>query len=284
LVTHQDGYAKDSRKLFLRLREARRLALRAAALVDTPVNRLNNKRPYPPIHMRREVGPLKVFEGAAAAMVASLEHIAGLSHESRLLDVGCGCGAVPLQLNLYDGISREPMWSGQYHGLDVDRRMIDWCNQHLASDHMRFSHHNYWSATYNPSGRRNLPFAVEDEWADVILAKSVLTHLLPADTAWYLQETKRTLAPRGTAVLTAMLYTDVTDEIATLFPHEGPGGNYRCLHRRSPESSLALHRPWLDGQMTAAGLTYEYRAGAVQGPMIVRHATSPTPRVDTDLS
>src|SRR3954463_11868604 len=94
---------------------------RAASVVAGPVNWLNHKRPYPPIHLRREVGPLKVFEASAAAMVSGLRYTAGLAPETRLLDMGCGCGALPLMLNLYDN------YRGQYHGLDVDGAMIDWC-------------------------------------------------------------------------------------------------------------------------------------------------------------
>lgn len=263
---------QSKRRLFMRLREARRLALRAAAVIDAPANRLNGRNPYPPIWMRREVGPLRVFEGAAAAMVESLEQIAGLTRTSNFLDVGCGCGAVPIQLNLYSGISPEPMWQGQYHGTDVDRRMINWCEKHLGSAHMHFTHHDYWSATYNPSGTRRLSFDVPDGWADVILMKSVLTHLLPEDTDFYLQETKRTLAPTGTAVLTAMLFEEITPEIRSRYPHEGKGGIYRFLRPDSPESSIALHRTWVDERMREAGLVYEYRPGAVQGPMIIRHA------------
>ena len=59
--------------------------------------------------------------------------------------MGCGCGAVPLMLDLYDD------YRGQYHGLDVDRAMIDWCQGHLVNERMRFGHHDYWSGTYNPT-------------------------------------------------------------------------------------------------------------------------------------
>ena len=48
----------SKRRLFMRLRGARRLALRAAAVIDAPANRLNGRNPCPPIWMRREVGPL----------------------------------------------------------------------------------------------------------------------------------------------------------------------------------------------------------------------------------
>ena len=100
--------------------------------------------------------------------------------------------------------------------------------------------------------------------------KSVITHMLPDDTGWYLRETKRTLAPGGTAVITALLYDEDGDDVARRFPHSG--GVYRYMREESPESSIALRRSWIDEEMAAAGLTYDYEPGAAQGPMYVRHA------------
>lgn len=258
---------RNDSPLFHLIRRTRLAALAAGSLVDAPANWLNDKRPWPPIQMRREVGPLRVFEGSAHATVESLRHNAGLRPGSRFLDVGCGCGAIPLALTMYGP------HDGTYHGLDVDKRMIRWCTRHLASSGMRFSHHDYWSALYNPKGTRMLPLSVEDGWADVVLMKSVLTHLLPDDTVWYLQETARVLAPDGTAVLTAVLYDEVSPSINRLFPHDG--GVYRFLRSYSPESSIALKRSWVDEQVARAGLSYVYEPGVVQGSMIVRHAGLP---------
>lgn len=250
------------RQLFQLLRVGRRAALRSVSALDLLVNRLNGKRPFPPLYMRREVGPLRVFETAAAQMVKFLEYEAGLKPSTRLLDMGCGCGAIPLVLNQYGD------YAGDYHGLDVDRRMIAWCQKHLASPRMKFTHHDYWNATYNPSGVQKLAFAVEDGWADIVLMKSILTHLLPDDGAWYIQETARCLAPGGTAVITAQLYDDLTPEIERRYPFDG--GTFRYAREESPESSIALSRRWVDQQMAANGLTYKWLPMANQGPMIIR--------------
>jgi SAM-dependent methyltransferase len=258
----------DRRSLFLRLRDARRLAYRGAAIIDTPANWLNHKRPWPPIHLRREVGPLRVFESSTAQLAKTLEYEAGLTAGGNLLDVGCGVGALPLALDLYGN------YKGHYIGTDVDRRMILWCQKHLANDRMRFEHVNYWSGSYNPNGKRFFPFPVEDHWADAIVMKSVFTHMLPDDVAWYLKETARTLRPDGTAILTAVLYDEATPEVAARFPYTDEAGLYRWERRESPESSIALSRAWMDQQMAEAGLNYEYRAGVRQGPMFVRRAAN----------
>jgi cyclopropane fatty-acyl-phospholipid synthase-like methyltransferase len=251
-----------NRSVFIRLRQARRLAYRGATLIDGPANWLNHRTPYPPIDLRREVGPLRVFETSAASMIRSLELRAGLQPGGHLLDMGCGCGAIPLVMRAH----ATP--SGGYIGLDVDRRMIDWCNAHIASDVFRFGHHDYWSATYNAGGQRFLAFAVDDGWADAIVMKSVFTHMLPDDVDWYLRETARVLAPGGKAILTAMLYDNIED-VRERFPHDG--GVYRFERAESPESSIALSRAWMDEHMDAAGLTYGYATGNRQGAMLVQH-------------
>jgi hypothetical protein len=137
---------------------------------------------------------------------------------------------------------------------------------------MRFEHIDYWSGTYNPNGQQFIPFPIEDNWADVLVMKSVLTHMLPDDVVWYLSETARTLSPTGTAVLTALLYDEVSAEFAARFPNEGAGGTFRHARADSPESSIALSRNWMDAQMSEIGLTYVYRPGTAQGPMFVRRA------------
>jgi SAM-dependent methyltransferase len=260
------------RKLFLKLRAARRLAFRGAALIDTPTNKLNGRGDWPPIWMRREVGPLPGFESTAVEIVTHLRYMAGLTPTNRFLDIGCGCGAVPLYLNMH------APYTGFYHGIDVNHGMIEWCNRHLANQHHRFSHFNYWSATYNPNGERMLPFPVDDQWAEVILMKSVFTHMLPPDVAWYLREVKRTLAAGGTALLTAVLY-EKDDDVTRRFPHAGE--HHRFIRPESPESSLALERAWIDREMGNVGLSYQYVPGVIQGTIYVRHAkTSQTPRCD----
>ena len=239
--------------------------MRLAVVIDEPANRLNGRHPYPPIHLRREVGALRMFETSAASMIRTLQLQAGLRSDARLLDMGCGCGAIPLVMQAHC------IPVGGYIGLDVYGAMIDWCNKHIANDSFAFAHHDYWSARYNAAGKRFLPFAVDDGWAETIVMKSILTHLLPEDTDWYLRETARVLAPSGRAILTAVLYDDTDRDVFQRFQHTGNGGIYRFERPESPESSIAISRRWMDEHMAAAGLKYEYVAGTRQGPMLVQH-------------
>ena len=255
-----------SRRLFRALRTGRYHALRAASLVDTPVQKLNGKSPYPPIHLRREVGPLAGFDTSATATIERMRTVAGLTNTSNFLDMGCGCGAVPIALKQFGS------FDGEYIGLDVMRPLVEWCERRLADDKTKFAYFDYWSGTYNPSGQRFLAFPVEDGWSDVVLMKSVFTHMLPEDVAHYLKETRRVLAADGVAVLTAKLFTSVNPDIAACWPYVSDCGSYRFLRAASPESSIAYTTSWMETAMNNAGLKFSYTDGAAQGTMIVQYS------------
>lgn len=260
----------ESRRSYLVLRAVRRAALRVVNPVDHAANLLTGKTPFPPLYMRREVGNLSTFEMAAGEALTALELLAGFRPASTILDIGCGCGALPLALRSRRSARMSAPPSGQYLGLDVDRRMVRWCHARLADPYFAFSHYDYHNASYNPSGQRFLPFPAEDGWADVVALKSVITHMIPSDVEFYLKEVCRVLKPQGSALMTAFLYDAGDRSAQDAFPHLGDGGNYRYAKAASPESGIALDRLWLRAAMAEAGLCYEERRGAQQ-LLLVRH-------------
>lgn len=234
-------------------RGGRRAALRLFGPLDSAVLLLNGKRAFPPIHLRREVGPLTTFESAAGEFAALLAVLGRMKPRSRILDVGCGCGSVAIAIR--DRLSP----SGRYYGLEVDRRAIEWCSRHLANERFRFQHHDYWNALYNPAGTRFLPLALGNAEADIVLMKSVLTHVLPEDATFYFEETARVLRPSGTALITVYLY-EASDAVVTeLCPHDA--GNYRYRRKAAPESVIAFKREWLAEQISRAGLSFDLHPG-----------------------
>jgi SAM-dependent methyltransferase len=176
---------------------------------------------------------------------------------SSVLDVGCGCGTLPLAL----GDRLGP--GGRYLGLDVDAAAIGWCERHLAGPPWSFAVHDYWNAYYNPGGRRFLPFAVEDASVDVVLMKSVLTHVLPEDLEFNLGEVARVLRPGGTALLTVFAYGEADAAVRELCPHDA--GAYRYRRESAPEAAIAFPEPWLLERLGAAGLAAELRPGLWRG-------------------
>ena len=94
-----------------------------------------------------------------------------------MLDWGCGCGRVARYF-----LSRVP--EIQFTGCDIDGEAIEWCRRDLGGTFFRV----------DPAPPT--PFA--DGTADVIIACSVLTHLVAADQDRWLKEMSRILAPGGT--------------------------------------------------------------------------------------
>jgi SAM-dependent methyltransferase len=226
-------------------------ALRAAALrIVSPIDRLalwiNGKTQYPPIHLRRQNGPLNAFERTAGEYTAYMVTLAGLAPDSHILDAGCGSGALALMLEERLGPG------GRYIGFDVDRPVVEWTARHLADARFSFVHHDYWNATYNPGGERFRPLPAVDEWADIVILKSLLTHLLPEDVTFYLREVRRVLHPAGTALMTAFVFDDADEVVRRRFPFEA--GMYRYARESSPESAVAYARAWLLSAVADSGL------------------------------
>ena len=249
----RDYFATMARGPFLFFRKLRDLAFHGVALIDGVATRLNGKHPFPPIYLRREIGPLPAVEMTVGESAALLAVLADATPSSRILDVGCGPGMLVYMLR--DRLGED----GRYLGLEVSDRMVRWANRHLGSERISFSHHNYWNATYNPSGERFQPLPVVDGWADIVVMKSVITHMLPDDVDFYIRETARVLRVDGTALVTAFLYSPGDESVSSKFPHEGT--NYRYLKPASPESAIALDFAWLSDAVDRSGLTLELRPG-----------------------
>ena len=249
-----------AQRTYAAMRRARSVAYHAASAVDGPANVINGKRPFPPLYLRRDVGALNSFESAAGAMLANLKSLCGLQPESRLLDMGCGCGAVPLLLRKhFDG-------PGGFVGIDVDDRMIRWCERHLAGPRFRFATYPYWNALYNPSGDRYQPFPADDQSADVVVMKSVFTHMLPEDVAHYIRELGRVLAPGARGIITAFVYSSRLPRDAE-FPYRRDG--FKHAKPVSPESKLALPEDWLLRQFDQAGIDADVRRVEFQDDVLV---------------
>ena len=129
------------------------------------------------------------FIATAVADVRRLEDYAGLSAESRLLDWGCGAGRLAVGVRHALGNVED------YHGVDVQQRLIDWAAANLTNPHMRFTCVDVANERYNPDGRPIREIPAEDASVDVFYAYSVWSHLLEEDTAAYLAELARLLAP-----------------------------------------------------------------------------------------
>lgn len=218
---------------------------------------INGKRDFPPLHLRRYVGAARTFEISGAEFLAYLRLLADLQPGERVLDLGCGCGLMALFLRDY----LQP--SAQYVGVDVYKPAVRWCTRHLEArnPNFRFVHADIRNQAYNPTGSvsaTEYTLPVGDQSFDVVLLKSVFTHLRPAETTNYLKEIRRVLAPGGRCLGTFFLLNRRQEELAaegrsTLKLNFGPGA-WRYVHRECPESAIAYDESYLMDEMAKHGL------------------------------
>ncbi len=156
----------------------------------------------PPRRLRGRAGPSD-FEATGRELARVIRELGAVGPSSRVLDVGCGAGRLARELV---GVLRPP---GTYVGFDVDPEVVAWCRRAYARHvHATFVHADLANGFYAPDGSGDAAgyrFPVEDGWADCVVATSVFTHLLDADAARYLDESRRALAPDGRLVASFLL-------------------------------------------------------------------------------
>ncbi len=175
-------------------------------------------------------------------MLPLYERYCGLTSESRVLDVGCGCGRVARPLS---GYLTPP---GTYDGFDVNKAAIDYCVlAYEGQTNFRFLRVDRRTARYNPEGRVSsleFRFPYGDSSFDFVNLTSVMTHLLPDDVNAYLSELRRVLKPSGKAWVTFFLLSDKARAVASARPEKFrfpfPLGEHRIEILADPEAGICL--------------------------------------------
>ncbi len=225
--------------------------------LDNICRRINSKAHFPPIDLRRYVGPLSSFESSGAEFVAYLKLLAGLRPTTRFLDIGCGCGLIPLHLTEYF------VPPGRYVGMDISREAIEWCQRNLArrSPSLSFIHSDIRNSRYNPNGRyraQEYTFPFPPASFDLILLKSVFTHMRPAEVARYLHEIGRLLDGDGCCLATFFLLNDTQQRLAAegrnAFDFRFGDDAWRYIDETSPETAVAFEERTLSEMLEQAGL------------------------------
>lgn len=254
-------------------RKLRTAAYQSAAPMDYAFRRLNGLAHYPPLHLRRHVGGMSAgFNGPSYEFVAYLRLLAGLRDGDRVWDFGCGCGLLELALH-------DLGWHGRLIGTDIHKPCIDWARKHLTTRFAgdQFIHMDVFNAGYWPSGKSNARewlSGFDEREFDVVVAKSLFTHVLPDEIGVYLEAIADRLKPGGRALLTFFVLSEEQALLAGTgrnrlsFHSYAEGG--RCAVRTplAPTAAVAYERNYLMDRFRSAGFRPEgisFRDGAWTG-------------------
>ncbi|HKO96607.1 MAG TPA: class I SAM-dependent methyltransferase [Pyrinomonadaceae bacterium] len=237
-----------SRSLINLLRTCRHFAYLFLTPFDYVCRLVNGKADFPPLHLRRHVGPLRSFEASGAEFMSYLRLLVGMQPDEHMLDIGCGCGLMVLHLKDYFDTR------GSYVGVDLHRPSVKWCRKRFGSEHQnfRFEHIDVKSLAYNPRGRyegASFVFPHESNSFDVVLVKSVFTHLRPIEVENYLGEIARLLKKDGRCLATFFLLNPeqkaLEVEGRNVLSFSFGTEEWRYVYENSPESASAYDEGYI---------------------------------------
>ncbi len=191
--------------------------------------------------VRRQFGG-RDFARYGELLASLLQAHAGLRADSRVLEIGCGCGRVAI------GLARV-LDDGGYTGVDIEPVALGAAESNALLQRKRFHFRQLTvrNAEYNPGGDRPaesyiFPFA--DGSFDVIFLISVFTHMLPGAVRNYMGEIGRMLAPGGAVVLSTFLMDHGREGAGFDFTHEGE--DFLAVNAQLPEKAVGYHLQFFD--------------------------------------
>lgn len=211
---------------------------------------MNYKKGYPPLWIRQKVGGLNDFEGSGGEYMAYLKLLCDLKPGMIVLDIGCGCGLMCLPVNENPTLPQYLGPSGRYVGIDIDKTSIDWCNRNIRR--------KYPNCQFKLAGENLYEYRF-----DVILCKSLFTHLSPNGMAIYLDIIKDTLVPNGKCLATFFLLNKEEPKGKFTFKYSHMEFSYE--RDTKPDHAIAYDEDFLGVSLKRLGFTYDIHHGSWKG-------------------
>lgn len=221
---------------------------------DCLYRHLTHRGSYPPLWVRQKVGDIFDFETSGAEYMAYLKLLCGLKRGDKILDIGCGCGVMCLRHNENPPISDYLGPGGFYLGVDSDKQLVDWCRKNLSTSNVRFD----WLPHGSPQD-----LEVGSSQFNVVLCKSLFTHLFPSEFLDYLSAIEDCLVPNGRVLLTLFILNG--QELKGRYTFKYKSETYSLERQSRPQLAIAYDGEWLLEVLKASGYSYEIYHGSWRG-------------------
>lgn len=224
--------------------------------IDYLVRFTNGLTGLPPYSIRvRSNGVTKQFGGKSfyqfgKRLAEHLRAYASLNNNSKVLEIGCGCGRTCFALS-------EILNDGNFVGMDIEKKSLEACknNSIFIKKKFRFDYLDVHNNQYNPDGQYEASFYTfpydENEF-EVIFLVSVFTHMLTDDVKNYIAEISRMLKPGGVCMLTTFLMDRGRSTSGMSFPYKEKDHCY--FNQLMPEVAVGYFLDFYTEQFASYGL------------------------------
>lgn len=229
-------------------------------MIEIKSNKINclsdsNLFPVPPIELRFMQETESLFIEIGDGLVSQLKAIAGLKSDSSLVDIGSGYGRLAHAL-LRAG------FSGKYHGMEILKRQVTWCQENLSMGQIKFSHLDVYNSRYNPSGSipaDRIKLDQLTDQSDLIVLTSVFTHMLATDIENYIDCCSRMLLSGGCVCATFFLLNEqrrtLIEKKQSRLPLPFQLTNFSLYHNeKDPLHAIAFDESWVVDVIQSKGM------------------------------
>ena len=192
----------------------------------------------------------KSFKRYGNQLAEHLKTYAGFNNESKVLEIGCGCGRTALAL-------AKILNNGNFVGMDIEKKSLESCqnNPIFTCKKFRFDYLDVQNDEYNPQGKysaNTYQFPYPSEEFDVIFLVSVFTHMLTDDVKNYIAEISRMLKPRGICMITTFLMDKGRQTNNLSFPYSED--SHYFYDRSMPEVAIGYFLEFYQNNFANYGL------------------------------